>query len=106
MYIEKQMNQGNIFPSLRLRTQRSRVLDRICSIPYTIISLYTFLEDTKYLEPGCTTLRKMVPLNGSISQSFDAIYNRQTKFRLQLTEHTSKDQVGRGIKAHSTGIER
>ncbi len=70
--------------------QRLQIFDRTCSIKYAILSIYTFLADTKYLEPAIRILKELLPgkYKGSISQYFNALYGRQTKVKVQTSKYT------------------
>lgn len=87
-HIETQMKEGRIFPGVESRSGRSQLLKNIATVPYTITSFHTLLEDVKCLEPCSSLLRDIIPpdLRGSISQSMDRIHNGQTKFRYELAD--------------------
>lgn len=89
------MSQRQLFPSIKDDLQRSQTLLRLRSIPYIIPSIYTFLEDTKYLEP-CAKIMKILPkgFRGTISQAFNKSHNGQRRFREQIGEdkHYDRDE--------------
>ncbi len=49
------MLAGDMLPTVTADDQRSRISDSACSIEHVILSIHTFLEDTKYHEPPATT---------------------------------------------------
>jgi hypothetical protein len=44
------MEVGELFPNVRDRVVRASILDRILRVRGRILSLFSFFEDTKYLE--------------------------------------------------------
>lgn len=51
---------GEVFQTLP-HTDRLAILDRVLAVPGRIPSLFTFLEDTKYLEPCAKAMRTLFP---------------------------------------------
>ena len=89
------MLAGDIFPAVREDARRSEIFDRICLREHTIPSIYTCIENTKWLEPGVRILKELLPENGkgSISQQFRALHNRQANMKVQTSEFTSEDRT-------------
>ena len=57
--------------------------------------IYTFLEDTKYLELPARILKELLPgkYKGSISQYFSALYSGQTKVKVQTSKYHFEDRT-------------
>ena len=71
-FITAAMAAHEIFPRVREDAARASLLLRLLDVSGRIPSLYTFLEDTKSLEPCATIMRALVPLTtkNSLWQSF------------------------------------
>lgn len=84
-----------LFPAIRDDNMRSQILERLCSINYVITTMYTFLEDIKYLEPYTRLLKKILPgrSKGSLLKSFNALHNGRPNVKVQTTEFTFEDRV-------------
>src|SRR5947207_25155 len=50
-FVQMRMLSGELFPAIKADDIRSQIFNRLCSIKHIIISIHTFQEDTKYLEP-------------------------------------------------------
>ena len=94
-HVQIKMLAGDILPAVTADHQRSRILDRACSIEHVIPFIHTFLEDTKYLEPPARILKELLPgkCKGSMSQYFSALYSGQTKVKVQTSEFTFEDRI-------------
>jgi hypothetical protein len=94
-FVQMRMLSRELFPAIQDDNIRSQILERICSIKYVIITIYTFLEDTKYLEPCTRILKKVLPgkSKGSLSQYFNALHNGQPNVKVQTTESTFDDRT-------------
>ena len=57
------MNEGTLFPTITDATLRWGILCRLEKITCIIPSLFTFLEDTKWLEPSVKVMRSILPPN-------------------------------------------
>jgi hypothetical protein len=101
-FVQMRMQSGELFPAIQGDTIRSQILERICSIKYVIITIHTFLEDTKYLEPCTRILKKALPgkSKGSLSQYFNALHNGQPNVKVQTTEFTFDDRTFSGSHAY------
>jgi hypothetical protein len=66
------MEAGELFPNVRDRVQRASVLDRIMRTRGRIPSLFSFFEDTKYLEPCAIIMKKLLPhgVSHSVERAF------------------------------------
>jgi len=95
VHVQIKMLAGDVLPAVTADDQRSRIFDRACSIEHVILSIHTFLEDTKYLEPPARILKELLPgkCKGSMTQHFSALHNGQTKVRVQMSEYTFEDQT-------------
>lgn len=87
------MLAGDILPAVKDDQRRSETFDRICSIEHIIPSIYTCIEDTKWLEPSVRILKELLPKNGkgSISQQLRSLHNRQASMKVQTSEFTFED---------------
>ncbi|KAK6363890.1 structural constituent of cuticle [Exophiala oligosperma] len=58
------------------------------------MSIYTFLEDTKYLELGARILKKLFleKCKGSLRERFNSVRTGQTKIKVQTSEFTFQDR--------------
>ena len=94
-HVQIRMLANDILPAITTDDQRLRIFDCICSIEYVILSIHTFLEDTKYLEPSARILKELLPgkCKGSMSQYFSALHSGQTKVKVQISEFTFEDQM-------------
>lgn len=59
--IETQMREGRIFLRVESRSECSKLLKNIATVPYTIASFHTLFEDVKSLEPCSSLLRDKIP---------------------------------------------
>ncbi|KAL9128705.1 MAG: hypothetical protein Q9217_002666 [Psora testacea] len=75
-FITDCMHREIIFPEIKDNSIRARILKNISHIDYMIPSLYTFFEDTKWLEPCSKILRSVFVVNRkrSIRQALKAAY--------------------------------
>lgn len=55
------MRAKELFPAIQDETNRSQLLERLCSIKHVITTIHTLIEDTKYLEPCSRILKKILP---------------------------------------------
>jgi len=94
-FVQMRMLSRELFPAIQGDNIRSQILERICSIKYVIITIHTFLEDTKYLEPCTRILKKALPgkSKGSLSQYFNALHNGQPNVKVQTTESAFDDRT-------------
>lgn len=87
-FVTESMEQETLFPFIKDPETRSRILTRVQSIQCIIPSLYTFFEDTKWLEPCAKILRKLTPTGckKTIKQSLLAYHSgrRKTSGRLYI----------------------
>jgi len=92
--IQTRIVSGEIFPAVRGEKARSEIFRRLCSVKQVIMSTYTFLEDTKYLELGARILKKLFleKCKGSLRQRFNSVRTGQTKIKVQTGEFTFQDR--------------
>ena len=90
-YIHERIRSRSIFQRVASDEDRSQIWQRIRTIPHTITSLHTFLEDTKYLEPCAKILKKLLPsgFKGTVHQAFVKRHNGQRDALLQTSELAS-----------------
>ena len=86
--------RGEMFPMIQKPEQRRQIWARLFTIPTTIPSLHTFLEDTKYLEPCAKAMKLLLSskIDRTIRWSFQASHNGQHQLKLQLTENEYEEQ--------------
>ena len=86
--------KSSIFTAVTDSEKREELWAQILSIDYIIPSLYTFLEDTKYLEPCAKIMKRLLPtkFKGTIHQAFEKLHNGQRNLQLQVTEASSHDE--------------
>lgn len=60
-YVQDLMNHGILFPLILDNNIRQHICGRILRVSCMITSLYTFLEDTKWLEPCAKVVRGLLP---------------------------------------------
>ena len=89
------MLAGELFPAIRGDNIRTQIFERLCTIKHVIISIHTFLEDTKYLEPCSRILKKLLPskCKGSLSEHYAALHSGQRNARVQTAEFTFEDRT-------------
>ena len=94
-FVHMRMVAYDILPALKDGHQREGIFNRICSVEHIIPSIYTCIEDTKWLEPGVRILKELLPINGrgSISQQFRALHNGQADMKVQTSEFTYEDRT-------------
>ncbi|KAL8673857.1 MAG: hypothetical protein Q9168_001722 [Polycauliona sp. 1 TL-2023] len=80
--------QWELLPYLSDRAERDQLWNRINTVEYTIPSIYTFLEDTKYLEPCAKVMKELLPLEAkaSIRQTYERCYNDQIEVPIEVAE--------------------
>ena len=73
--ITNAMHARHIFPNVQDLTQRGSILARILEVDGRILSLHTFFQDTKYLEPCASIMKGRLPpkIGISLEQAFKAI---------------------------------
>jgi hypothetical protein len=93
--IEYRMKEKELFPAIQDENIRSQILERLCLIKHVITTLYTLLEDTKYLEPCTRILKKILPgkSKGSLSQYFKGLHNGQPNIKVQTTNITFETRI-------------
>jgi len=87
-FIENCMQDGILFPAVTDRQQRLGIFRRLSVIPYLIPSLYTFIEDTKHIEPSAKIMKRLLPprFKGSVRQAFGRLHTGQTQIMKQRSE--------------------
>ena len=60
-YVQDLMNRGVLFPLIVDNNIRQQICKRILRLPCMISSLFTFFEDTKWLEPCAKVVRGLLP---------------------------------------------
>ena len=65
-FVTRCMRDGTIFPGL-IDTEKEVVLSNLLSVDLIIPSLFTFCEDTKYLEPCAKAIKILIEPRGQVS---------------------------------------
>jgi len=104
-YVTHMMETNQLFPMITDPTLRSRILQRVREIPYIIPSLFTFFEDTKWLEPCAKILRSLLPpgCRESTRDAFFRAYNGSTTRRIQQSPTKSSENKGSEAKNAELG---
>ena len=76
-FVTEAMKTGELFPMIANEDTRMQILGSLQRIKYRIPSLYTFFEDTKWLEPCAKVMRKLLPTGckRSIREGFRSMYD-------------------------------
>jgi len=87
-FIENCMQNEILFPAVTNRQQRLGIFRRLSVIPYLIPSLYTFIEDTKHVEPFAKIMKRLLPsrFKESVRQAFERLHTSQTQIMKQRSE--------------------
>ena len=81
------MEAGELFPNVQDRVVRTSILDRILRVPGRIPSLFSFFEDTKYLEPCATIMKTLLPRGvSSVERAFRKRFVRYRRDGLASVE--------------------
>ncbi|KAF1937075.1 hypothetical protein EJ02DRAFT_477864 [Clathrospora elynae] len=82
------MERGEIFPSQNDRGIQKTLGENICDFPGVILSLWTFFETLKYLEPLCKALRQLLgeQMRRTIRSSLTGLFFAPSKNMVQLNE--------------------
>lgn len=62
LYLQNRFNDKIAFSWVTDEGQRAGILQRCCQVNHMIPSIWTFLEDTKWLEPASKVIRSILPL--------------------------------------------
>ena len=79
---------SELFPNVRDRVVRASILDRILRVRGRVPSLFSFLEDTKYLEPCATIIKELLlkGVNHSVERAFRKRFVRYRRNGRALVE--------------------
>lgn len=90
-YLEGELQRNNILPGAG-PVLRTEMYQRILAVQHSIPTIYTFLENTKILEPCAKILQGLLPAGckSSLAQSFRALHNGQTSFKEQASTFSYK----------------
>jgi Protein of unknown function (DUF3723) len=105
--MRRAMHDKILFPQISGEIARGRILNRILKIPERIPSLFTFLEDTKYLEPCAKALKLLFPVipprsTSSLRETFSRHLSVRQSPRMPVQQseqvyaslHVARAQVG------------
>lgn len=78
----------DLLPYLSDQAERDKLWIRICSVDCVIPSIYTFLEDTKYLEPCARVMKELIKPEAkqSVHQTYKMRHNAQLKVPIEVSE--------------------
>ena len=98
------METHRLFPMINDVATRARILEQVQRVSFIIPSLYTFFEDTKWLEPCAKIMRSLLPpgCRDSTKQSFFRRYTGSTVSRIQ--ENSSQFTNKRGSEADNVKL--
>ena len=82
------MLADNILSAVKDDSWRLKILNHICSLEHSISSIYTCIENTKWLESDVRILKKLLSNNSkdSILQQFCTLHNKQVNMKIQISE--------------------
>jgi hypothetical protein len=85
-YLDAEMRKHSLLPGVS-PAFRTEVYQRILLVQHSIPTIYTFLENTKILEPCARILQSLLPAGckGSLAQDYRALHNGQTRFKEQVS---------------------
>lgn len=102
--IEDQSDHHEIFPAIPHR-ERSEIVARLRRIDRPIPSIFTFLEDAKYLEPCAKIMKALLP--SGFKDSLKVAYMRHHNRRLEWIEQISEDEsVARIENSEATACQK
>ena len=84
-YITCEMENGRLFPLISDLPTRAAILQRILDIDCQIPSIFTFLEDTKWLEPPAEAMKQLTTLGRSstVRRAMLQDFERSTQINLR-----------------------
>ena len=93
-FIKEGMSSWTLFPLITDNSSRLQLQDSLLKISCAIPSLYTFLEDTKWLEPGLCAMRGLLPAGcrESTRLAFSRIYSSRGQTEGQVKIENSQGQ--------------
>ncbi|KAL9082764.1 MAG: hypothetical protein Q9165_008786 [Trypethelium subeluteriae] len=85
------IQDGRLLTSIPDPAQRTRIQASLLEVEGRILSLYTFFEDTKYLEPCAQILRSLLPKTKESTQAgFRRMYRPSSeRLAIQVTEYSA-----------------
>lgn len=100
-YVRTAMKSGALFPLIHDTRTREKLKENILSIKWLIPTLYTFCEDSKYLEAIASSMKLLIDLEPkrvnqpkeSVDLAFERIYNTPTSPTVLQDSETSFSQV-------------
>ncbi|KAI9799076.1 MAG: hypothetical protein M1833_004270 [Piccolia ochrophora] len=105
--ITNMMDSGQLFPSIRSRGIRTQILTRIHAITCVIPSLFTFFEDTKYLEPCATILKAALAkkFGESVREAIQRCYTGHNQQDRVVIYETSANTMSTTVNTEQFGID-
>lgn len=99
------METNQLFPMITDPTLRSQILQRVLETSCMIPSLYTFFEDTKWLEPCAKIMRGLLPpgCRESTRHAFFRAHNGSTMRRIQSGPGRMRESAGREAESVEVG---
>ncbi|KAI9773394.1 MAG: hypothetical protein M1840_007609 [Geoglossum simile] len=99
MLIKQLMDNRELFPAITEETIRTRILNRLLSLNCMVPSLYTFFEDTIYIEACAQVLRGLLPkkykgtMRVAIMRRYKGIGQEEGKAKVQISEDVHDEFV-------------
>ena len=83
-FVRRCIRRGKIFAQVLDPILKATILDRICAVEHTIPSLYSFCENTKYLEPCAKAIKVLLglPIKGTIFKVLRRLF-QDTDYRYE-----------------------
>jgi Protein of unknown function (DUF3723) len=97
--IKQLMDNRELFPAITEESIRTRILNRLLSLNCMIPSLYTFFEDTIYIEACAQVLRGLLPkkykgsMRVAIMRRYKGIGQEEGKAKVQTSENIRDEFV-------------
>ena len=86
-YVKARLLKEDILPAVISLNPQINLLQNLMFIEHIILSIYTFLKDTKYLEPCVRILKDilLIKCKDSLTQAFHILHNRQLTLKEQMS---------------------
>ena len=86
--VKTKIRNGELFPLIKDKSRRRKLRDRLFSLPRMISSMYTMIQNTKFLEIGGRLLKSLLPTRctSTLSNHFMKLHNHQATNIIQKCE--------------------
>lgn len=91
--VDDKIRTGELFASIKDTVRRRTIRDRLFSATRMISSMYTMINNTKFLSIGRELLARLLPVQCTVtmSKAFAALHNHQATNMIQKCEFVDKD---------------